>query len=147
MIYYYFVILLFFFFFFGFCSIFFDSFFVFNFFLGFKYFFVVLAGDGSNATVLYPGRPENKVLIDSSHPFLFSSHPFLFSSLCFSHSLSCQILDQAWDYKITGKNSTYYALYPRAWTVYQEPDPNVRLTCLQVSFLLFLFCYFLFLFI
>lgn len=38
-----------------------------------------------------------------------------------------------WGWNLTGKRSTYHALYPRAWTVYEEPDPNLRLTCRQIS--------------
>jgi non-lysosomal glucosylceramidase len=29
--------------------------------------------------------------------------------------------------------ATYFALYPRAWTVYEEPLPGIRLTCRQLS--------------
>jgi non-lysosomal glucosylceramidase len=38
-----------------------------------------------------------------------------------------------WGWNLSGKASTYHALFPRAWTVYQEPDPNLKLTCRQVS--------------
>eukprot|EP01116_Phalansterium_solitarium_P013610 TRINITY_DN31003_c0_g1_i1.p1 TRINITY_DN31003_c0_g1~~TRINITY_DN31003_c0_g1_i1.p1 ORF type:complete len:883 (-),score=23.37 TRINITY_DN31003_c0_g1_i1:80-2728(-) len=38
-----------------------------------------------------------------------------------------------WDWKIDGSKSTYYGLFPRAWTVYEEPDPSIRLTCKQLS--------------
>jgi non-lysosomal glucosylceramidase len=37
----------------------------------------------------------------------------------------------AWDFG--GEKSTYHALYPRAWTVYNEPAFNIRLTCRQIS--------------
>ncbi|KAM7470275.1 hypothetical protein LguiA_008458 [Lonicera macranthoides] len=40
----------------------------------------------------------------------------------------------SWDWKLSGHNSTYHALYPRAWTVYEgEPDPSLRIVCRQIS--------------
>jgi len=56
------------------------------------------------ATVLHPGRPKK----------------------------NCPVASK-WDWNIKGKNSTYFGLFPRAWTEYREPDPNVRLVCKQVS--------------
>ncbi|XP_054803001.1 uncharacterized protein LOC129306418 isoform X1 [Prosopis cineraria] len=38
-----------------------------------------------------------------------------------------------WDWNLNGQNSTYHALYPRAWTVYEEPDPLLRIVCRQIS--------------
>lgn len=38
----------------------------------------------------------------------------------------------SWNWKLSGKKSTYYALFPRAWTCYEEPEPNVKLICRQV---------------
>ncbi|XP_057415417.1 uncharacterized protein LOC130710235 isoform X2 [Lotus japonicus] len=32
-----------------------------------------------------------------------------------------------------GNSSMYHALYPRAWTVYEEPDPALRIVCRQIS--------------
>lgn len=40
---------------------------------------------------------------------------------------------EGWAWNLPGRGSTYYALYPRAWTVYEEIDPELRLTCRQVS--------------
>jgi hypothetical protein len=40
---------------------------------------------------------------------------------------------ESWDWKVTGDQSKYYAMFPRAWTVYQEPDPQIRLSCKQIS--------------
>ncbi len=34
---------------------------------------------------------------------------------------------------MVGEDSYYCALFPRAWTVYKEPDPKLRATCRQVS--------------
>ncbi|XP_065870695.1 uncharacterized protein [Euphorbia lathyris] len=40
----------------------------------------------------------------------------------------------SWDWNLKGDNSTYHALYPRAWTIYEgEPDPELRIVCRQVS--------------
>ncbi|KAK1402426.1 Non-lysosomal glucosylceramidase [Heracleum sosnowskyi] len=41
---------------------------------------------------------------------------------------------QSWDWNLSGKNSTYHALFPRAWTVYEgEPDPELRIVSRQLS--------------
>ncbi len=42
-------------------------------------------------------------------------------------------LQQAWNWGISGEGSHYHALFPRAWTVYEEPDPTIKLVCRQVS--------------
>ncbi|XP_043704315.1 non-lysosomal glucosylceramidase-like [Telopea speciosissima] len=40
----------------------------------------------------------------------------------------------SWDWNLIGHSSTYHALYPRAWTVYEgEPDPELRIVCRQMS--------------
>ncbi|TYJ03729.1 hypothetical protein E1A91_A12G047700v1 [Gossypium mustelinum] len=40
----------------------------------------------------------------------------------------------SWDWNLRGNNSTYHALYPRAWTVYEgEPDPELKIVCRQIS--------------
>ncbi|KAF6159699.1 hypothetical protein GIB67_029957 [Kingdonia uniflora] len=40
----------------------------------------------------------------------------------------------SWDWNLSGENSTYHAMYPRAWTVYEgEPDPELRIVCRQMS--------------
>ncbi|KAL8061291.1 hypothetical protein ABFX02_02G078000 [Erythranthe guttata] len=40
----------------------------------------------------------------------------------------------SWDWNLGGQNSTYHALYPRAWTVYDgEPDPALKIVCRQLS--------------
>ncbi|XP_059651106.1 uncharacterized protein LOC132298754 [Cornus florida] len=40
----------------------------------------------------------------------------------------------SWDWNLNGCNSTYHALFPRAWTVYEgEPDPELRIVCRQIS--------------
>uniref|UniRef100_A0A803N477 Non-lysosomal glucosylceramidase n=1 Tax=Chenopodium quinoa TaxID=63459 RepID=A0A803N477_CHEQI len=40
----------------------------------------------------------------------------------------------SWDWNLKGNYSTYYALYPRSWTVYDgEPDPTLSIVCRQLS--------------
>ena len=39
----------------------------------------------------------------------------------------------AWQWDLDGRQATYHALFPRAWTVYQQPLPSIRLTCRQLS--------------
>ncbi|XP_020106842.1 non-lysosomal glucosylceramidase-like [Ananas comosus] len=40
----------------------------------------------------------------------------------------------SWDWILNGQNSTYHALYPRAWTIYNgEPDPDLKIICRQIS--------------
>ncbi|MQM01516.1 hypothetical protein Taro_034276 [Colocasia esculenta] len=39
-----------------------------------------------------------------------------------------------WDWNIDGQNSTYHALFPRSWTIYDgEPDPGLKIICRQIS--------------
>jgi non-lysosomal glucosylceramidase len=38
-----------------------------------------------------------------------------------------------WAWGMSGRSATYYALFPRAWTTYDDIDPKVRLTCRQIS--------------
>ncbi|KAJ7567463.1 hypothetical protein O6H91_02G149200 [Diphasiastrum complanatum] len=40
----------------------------------------------------------------------------------------------SWNWNLNGKNSTYHALFPRAWTIYDgEPDPHLKISCRQIS--------------
>ncbi|XP_026388474.1 non-lysosomal glucosylceramidase-like isoform X2 [Papaver somniferum] len=40
----------------------------------------------------------------------------------------------SWDWNMEGKSSTYHALFPRSWTVYEgEPDPELKITSRQIS--------------
>ncbi len=39
----------------------------------------------------------------------------------------------AWGWGLPAAKGTYYALFPRAWTVYEAPLPGLRLTCRQIS--------------
>ncbi|KAK4388029.1 Glutathione reductase, cytosolic [Sesamum angolense] len=40
----------------------------------------------------------------------------------------------SWGWNLTGQHSTYHALFPRAWTIYDgEPDPELKISCRQIS--------------
>ncbi|BBG92332.1 Beta-glucosidase, GBA2 type family protein [Prunus dulcis] len=40
----------------------------------------------------------------------------------------------SWGWNLGGQHSTYHALFPRAWTVYDgEPDPELKISCRQIS--------------
>ena len=39
----------------------------------------------------------------------------------------------AWQWGLPAQKGTYHALFPFAWTVYEEPLPGLRLTCKQIS--------------
>ncbi|PRQ21613.1 putative glucosylceramidase [Rosa chinensis] len=40
----------------------------------------------------------------------------------------------SWDWNLKGDKSTYHALFPRAWSVYEgEPDPALKIVCRQIS--------------
>nr|GMD11333.1 non-lysosomal glucosylceramidase isoform X2 [Ipomoea batatas] len=71
--------------------------------------FVSRPNDKKYSTVLCPRSPE--VLDDTSASGIGS-----------------------WDWNLGGRNSTYHALFPRAWTIYDgEPDPGLKITCRQIS--------------
>ena len=72
---------------------------------------VIPEGGSARARVLHPGRPAGRAAGRRGGG----------SALA------------AWDWGMDGACATYHALFPRAWTVYQEPVPGVRLTCRQVS--------------
>ncbi|PKI42451.1 hypothetical protein CRG98_037159 [Punica granatum] len=41
---------------------------------------------------------------------------------------------ECWDWNLNGDKSTYHALFPRSWTVYDgEPDPELRIVSRQIS--------------
>lgn len=40
----------------------------------------------------------------------------------------------SWGWNLNGQHSTYHALFPRAWTIYDgEPDPDLKISCRQIS--------------
>uniref|UniRef100_A0A0E0F434 NLGase n=1 Tax=Oryza meridionalis TaxID=40149 RepID=A0A0E0F434_9ORYZ len=52
---------------------------------------------------------------------------------CILGNQICQRIG-SWDWNMSGQNSTYHALYPRSWTIYNgEPDPDVNIVCHQIS--------------
>ena len=52
---------------------------------------------------------------------------------CPKRRLNCDKDLKDWTWAFDGGRATYYALYPRAWTVYEIPEFMLRLTCRQVS--------------
>lgn len=75
-------------------------------------FSIFISRDGGNkqyASVLAPGRHEG--LGKSSDEGISS-----------------------WGWNLNGQHSTYHALFPRAWTIYDgEPDPELKVSCRQIS--------------
>ncbi|KAK6122831.1 hypothetical protein DH2020_043412 [Rehmannia glutinosa] len=75
-------------------------------------FSIFISREGGNkkfASVLSPGRHEG--LGKSS-----------------DHGIS------SWGWNLNGQHSTYHALFPRAWTIYDgEPDPELKISCRQIS--------------
>ncbi|PRP85802.1 non-lysosomal glucosylceramidase isoform 6 [Planoprotostelium fungivorum] len=42
--------------------------------------------------------------------------------------------ENSWNFSgISGRDSFYHAMFPRAWSIYNEPDPNLTITCKQLS--------------
>jgi len=39
----------------------------------------------------------------------------------------------AWQWNLAPQGASYRALFPRAWSLYEQPLPGIRLTCRQVS--------------
>ncbi|KAL5702713.1 glucosylceramidase [Ranunculus cassubicifolius] len=40
----------------------------------------------------------------------------------------------SWGWNLSGQHSTYHALFPMAWTIYDgEPDPELKISCRQIS--------------
>ncbi|KAL6971083.1 glucosylceramidase [Sarracenia purpurea var. burkii] len=66
-------------------------------------------GNKNYASVLAPGQHEALGKLDA-------------------HDIS------SWGWNLSGQHSTYHALFPRAWTIYDgEPDPELKLSCRQIS--------------
>jgi non-lysosomal glucosylceramidase len=40
---------------------------------------------------------------------------------------------QSWNWNLPAEGNTYHAFFPRAWTEYAQPLPDIRLTCRQLS--------------
>ncbi|XP_047323974.1 non-lysosomal glucosylceramidase [Impatiens glandulifera] len=71
--------------------------------------FVSRGGNKNYASVLSPGRHEGI-------------------------GKSCDEGISSWGWNLSGQHSTYHALFPRAWTIYDgEPDPELKISCRQIS--------------
>ncbi|GAV66154.1 DUF608 domain-containing protein/GBA2_N domain-containing protein [Cephalotus follicularis] len=75
-------------------------------------FSIFISRDGGNkkfASVLAPGQPDGLEKADDQ-------------------GIS------SWGWNLSGQHSTYHALFPRAWTIYDgEPDPELKISCRQIS--------------
>ncbi|PQM42259.1 non-lysosomal glucosylceramidase [Prunus yedoensis var. nudiflora] len=89
---------------------------------------------------LFPGKLEEKpVLADQFSVFVSRTNGEKYSTvLC---PRTPEVLKESevsgigsWDWNLNGDNSTYHALFPRAWSVYEgEPDPALKIVCRQIS--------------
>ncbi|KAJ4838985.1 hypothetical protein Tsubulata_017390 [Turnera subulata] len=89
---------------------------------------------------LFPRICEEKpILANQFSVFVSRSNGKKYSSVLCRRSLDMPLEPPgtgigSWDWNLKGNNSTYHALYPRAWTVYQgEPDPELKIVCRQIS--------------
>lgn len=47
---------------------------------------------------------------------------------------SCDQGISSWGWNLSGQHSSYHAVFPRAWTIYDgEPDPELKVSCRQIS--------------
>ncbi|KAH7439550.1 hypothetical protein KP509_04G066500 [Ceratopteris richardii] len=61
------------------------------------------------SSVLYPGQPKELGAIEN-------------------------LALSSWDWNMEGQHSSYHAVFPRAWTIYDgEPDPELKISCRQIS--------------
>ncbi|CAI9770156.1 unnamed protein product [Fraxinus pennsylvanica] len=89
---------------------------------------------------LFPRICEEKPVLANQFS-IFVSHPNgeKYSTVLCPKSL--EVLNDSsasgigsWDWNLGGQSSTYHALFPRAWTVYDgEPDPALKIVCRQIS--------------
>ncbi|KAJ0977231.1 hypothetical protein J5N97_012705 [Dioscorea zingiberensis] len=89
---------------------------------------------------LFPGTcEEGPVLANQFSVFISRSDGKKYSTVLYPEkpgSLKAHAISGigSWDWNLNGKKSTYHALYPRAWTVYDgEPDPELKIVCRQFS--------------
>ncbi|GAQ85127.1 hypothetical protein KFL_002200120 [Klebsormidium nitens] len=83
--------------------------------------FIKRGADGHKrfSSVLYPGRPEELIPPKPKDKKKAPEPPTGIAT---------------WGWNLKGDKSTYHALFPRAWTVYDgEPDPELKISCRQVS--------------
>ncbi|CAA7396531.1 unnamed protein product [Spirodela intermedia] len=89
---------------------------------------------------LFPGvREEEPVLADQFSVFVSRPNGKKSSTvLCPRredlHKRSATSGTESWDWNLNGHNSTYHALFPRSWSIYDgEPDPELQIICRQIS--------------
>ncbi|CAN6720027.1 unnamed protein product [Malus baccata var. baccata] len=89
---------------------------------------------------LFPGRCEEKpVLADQFSVFVSRTNGEKYSTVLCPRIPDVLKESQvsgigSWDWNLNGDNSTYHALFPRAWSVYDgEPDPALKIVCRQIS--------------
>ncbi|KAL8139738.1 hypothetical protein V2J09_005759 [Rumex salicifolius] len=89
---------------------------------------------------LFPGTSEDKpVLANQFSVFVTRDNGQKYSTVLCPESP--ELLKESaasgiasWDWNFKGEISTYHALYPRAWSVYDgEPDPELQIVCRQLS--------------
>ncbi|XP_010246140.1 PREDICTED: non-lysosomal glucosylceramidase isoform X2 [Nelumbo nucifera] len=89
---------------------------------------------------LFPGICEEKpVLANQFSAFVSRENGKSFSTVLCPKNPELQMESNisgigSWDWNLNGQSSTYHALFPRSWTVYDgEPDPELRIVCRQIS--------------
>ncbi|KAL4302233.1 hypothetical protein GQ457_10G022510 [Hibiscus cannabinus] len=79
------------------------------------------------------GEKYSSVLCSASPQLLKQGKVYLTNIICTNRENEVSGIS-SWDWNLKGNNSTYHALYPRAWTVYEgEPDPELNIICRQIS--------------
>lgn len=81
---------------------------------------------------------EKPVLANQFSVFVSRPNGEKYSSVLCSGSLDIDDTSDSgigsWDWNLEGDRSTYHALFPRSWTVYDgEPDPDLKIVCRQIS--------------
>ncbi|RWW31076.1 hypothetical protein GW17_00004323 [Ensete ventricosum] len=106
--------------------------------VSFRLYFIFISRDGGNkkySSVLAPGHHEGLQLVTFLIFIIWVAEAFSsFTMIPFRKNGDLGI--SSWDWNLTGQHSTYHALFPRAWTVYDgicEPDPDLKISCRQIS--------------
>ncbi len=82
---------------------------------------------------LRPGQPEHAV-VPADQFSLYTRRPGeQLQALVLSPVKPADGSLSAWNWALDPACARYHALFPRAWTTYQNPLPGFRLTCRQVS--------------
>eukprot|EP01103_Thecamoeba_quadrilineata_P018741 TRINITY_DN7323_c0_g1_i1.p1 TRINITY_DN7323_c0_g1~~TRINITY_DN7323_c0_g1_i1.p1 ORF type:complete len:879 (+),score=168.96 TRINITY_DN7323_c0_g1_i1:63-2699(+) len=81
---------------------------------------------------LVPGRPRYRTVeADQFSVFIQRENLPPVSKVLATHLKPKHL--KTWDFGLKGDKSHYHALFPRAWTVYEEPDPLLKMTSMQFS--------------